>query len=442
MLKVGDETCVENYRPISILPTVSKVFEKIMANQLNAFFEPRLSNLLCGFRKNHSTQHALLRLLNHWQRALDDSNIVGTVLMDLSKAYDCLPHDLIIAKLAAYGIGYKSLKFIFDYLSNRKHRVKIEDKFSTFLLILLGIPQESILGPLLFNIFLNDLLLFERDSKLCNFADDNTLYSGAKTLEEVVGTLTTDTLNIICWFEINGLAANPGKFQVMFLGSNIDISQFNLGRFTIKVSETVKLLGIYIDNKLQFKHHVELKCQKASGKLKALQRIRPYLSVKTAKALCDAYITSHFNYCPLIWMRFDKASNSLLDKIQRRALAVVYQDYHSSFKELLELSESVTFHIHFIRKLLEEIFKSVNGLNPSFISDLFQPKISGYELRRGHQLVLPQTSTVKYGLHSVSFVGSLIWDRLPKDVKNTDSLSDFKHSVKHLKNFCSCPLCK
>ena len=120
ILKKGDATCVKNYRPISILPTVSKIFEKIMATQLNAFFETRFSPLLYGFRKSHSTQHALLRLLHRWQSSLDNSKIVGTVLMDLSKAYDCLTHDLLIAKLAAYGVEYHSLFFIHDYPTGNK----------------------------------------------------------------------------------------------------------------------------------------------------------------------------------------------------------------------------------------------------------------------------------------------------------------------------------
>ena len=142
VFKEGDPTSVKNYRPISILPTVSKIFEKIIAEQLNPFFENCFSNLLCGFRKGHSTQHALLRLLHHWQKALDNSNIVGTVLMDLSKAYDCLPPDLLIAKLAAYGLNHNSLLFLYNYLTNRLHRVRIGDNFSNFLAVL-SLPKRS-----------------------------------------------------------------------------------------------------------------------------------------------------------------------------------------------------------------------------------------------------------------------------------------------------------
>ena len=116
-------------------------------------------------------------------------------------------------------------------------------------------------------------------------------------------------------------------------------------------------------------------------------------------------------------MRFEKASNFNINRVHHRALSVVYQNFNLSLLDLLSLSNGVTLHISYIHKLLHEIFKSVNGLNLYFMSELFLPKFSGYSLRRGQQLVLPPTSTVKFGLHSVSFVGSLVWDRLSKDVK-------------------------
>ena len=117
----------------------------------------------------------LKNLLKNWQNARDHNQKVGTLLMDLSKAYDTLPHDLLIAKLAAYGVEYCSLQFLYSYLTNRKQRVRVGSSLSEWLLIVLGVPQGSILGPILFNIFINDLLMFIDESKICNFADDNTL---------------------------------------------------------------------------------------------------------------------------------------------------------------------------------------------------------------------------------------------------------------------------
>ena len=121
--KNGESQSASDYRPISILPAVSKLFEKAIATQLNSHFETIFSKLLCGFRKKHSTQHALIQLLRSWQKSLDNGDIVGTILMDLSKAYDCLPHDLLLAKLAAYGVDSSSLCLLSNYLSNRFHRV-------------------------------------------------------------------------------------------------------------------------------------------------------------------------------------------------------------------------------------------------------------------------------------------------------------------------------
>ena len=135
--------------------------------------------------------------------------------MDLSKAYDCLPHDLIIAKLEAYGLDTNSLRFIFDHLSSRKQRTKIGSAYSNWSKVLRGIPQGSILGPLLFNIFINDIFFFIEKSEICNFADDNTLYSCDRNLLRIKENLTFDMKNILFWFRTNSLKANAGKFEFM-----------------------------------------------------------------------------------------------------------------------------------------------------------------------------------------------------------------------------------
>ena len=261
-----------------------------------SFFFP---SKLYGFRKGYSTQYALAHLLRYWQHTLDNSKIVGTVLMDLSKAYDCLPHSLLIAKLAAYGFDINSLELISSYLSNRYQRVKINSKFSNYLKVPQGVPQGSILGPLLFNFFINDLFNCIEISEVCNFADDTTIYTEGNNLEIAKTKLELETNNVLNWFKINSMVANPAKFQIMFLGQGITNKELNfkIDNITLSCSTEVKLLGIIIDEKLNFEKHISNLCSTASNRLRALTRIRPYLSIDQAKRLADSFIFSLFRYC-------------------------------------------------------------------------------------------------------------------------------------------------
>ena len=190
-----------NYRPISVLPPVSKIFERLLYIELSSFMKDKFSPLLCGFRKNYNTQHALIRLIERFKHCLDNSGVIVAVLMDLSKAYDCIPHDLLIAKLHAYGISMQSLKLLYSYLTNRKQRVKINISFSDWFEIIVGVLQGSVLGPLLFNIFINDLLPCIEDDDLCNFADDNTLYKCCRSVIEAKLSIEMQCSSIISWFK-------------------------------------------------------------------------------------------------------------------------------------------------------------------------------------------------------------------------------------------------
>ena len=244
------------------------------------------SDLLCGFRDGYSTQHALIKLVEHCRAGLDDKNIVGMVLMDLSKAYDCLPHDLLIAKLEAYGLGMNFLRLLYSYLTARRQRVKITSAYSSWLEIISGVSQGSVLGPLLFNIFTNDMLFFVKNSKVCNFADDNTLYTTSKNLPEVLAYLELDVGITLDWFETNLMVANPAKFKLMLFGLNQTHKLcLEVNTKIIPSSDTVKLLGVDIDSKLKFDSHVKTMCARTSRKVSAFSRVAKFITFEQAKLL-------------------------------------------------------------------------------------------------------------------------------------------------------------
>ena len=218
LFKKNDPLDVKNYRPVSILPVISKIFEKVLAWQLSEYFEDIFHSYLCAFRKRHGCQTIVLKLLEDWKKSLDKKDYAAAILMDLSKAFDCLPHDILLCKLSAYGLNRKSVSLIENYLSNRKQQVKIEGNVSDYEDVVKGVPQGSILGPLLFNIFINDIFLFIKKSTLYNYADDNTISYNHQNFETLKNVLEQESKILIDWFHINCMQANPEKFQAIAIG--------------------------------------------------------------------------------------------------------------------------------------------------------------------------------------------------------------------------------
>ena len=159
----------------------------------------------------------MIKLIENWKKALDEKFFVGVVLMDLSKVFDCIRHDLLIARLHAYGFSEKTVTFIYSYLKRRKQNVKIENFYSDFLTLLSGVPQGSILGPILFNLFLNDLLATLKMSELYNFADDNTISIASKDMSNLIQALEKESERAVDWFNQNKMIVNPDKLQAMLL---------------------------------------------------------------------------------------------------------------------------------------------------------------------------------------------------------------------------------
>ena len=242
---------------------LSKVYERIIYNQLSQHSEQFLNSILCGFRKAHNTQHPLFKLFHSWQRELDSGSFVSTILMDLSKAYDCILYELLIAKLECYGLDEISLKLILNYLTHRKQRTKIGSSFISWFDIYIGVPQGLILRPLLFNIFINNLFLNVIKSEVRNFADDSTLYSFDKKLDTIFSNLKYDLENVPSWFQANSLKANPSKFQFMILGDKQNTSLVvDINGKKINNSREIELLGIFSDNQLNLRNTLKTYAKK------------------------------------------------------------------------------------------------------------------------------------------------------------------------------------
>ena len=235
-----------NYRPVIILSNISKIYEQLLYKQLETYFESILSQYQCGFRKGFGVWSTLLLLIEKWGESPDSGGNFGALLTDLSKAFDCLPHDLLIAKLHAYGLDMASLKLLHSYLTERRQRVKINNTYSSWSEILFGVPQGSILGPLLFNIFLCDLFLFVSDIGIANHTDDNTPHATDKHLETVLKDLEQGSDTLLKWFTDNLLKANPEKYHVLV--STNEKRHLNVSEVEISNIKCEKFLGIKIDS--------------------------------------------------------------------------------------------------------------------------------------------------------------------------------------------------
>ena len=219
-IKKKSKNSKDNHRPISILSNISKIYKRCIYDQIQLFLDSLLSKYQCGVRTDYNAQHCFITLIEKWKKSVDNGGAFGALLTDLSKAFDCLPHELLIAKLDVYGFGKSSLKLMHSYLSNRKQRVKINDTYSSWSEILFGVPQWSILGPLLFNIFICDMFYFLEGCDIANYAYDSTPYCAGKSAESIVNNLEQSSTILFKWLNNNYMKVSTGKSHLLLSGNS------------------------------------------------------------------------------------------------------------------------------------------------------------------------------------------------------------------------------
>lgn len=334
-----------------------------------------------------------------------------------------------------------SLRYICNYLSNRKQRVRINNTFSEWNNIIYGVPQGSILGPLFFNIFMCDLFSVTENYHIVNYADDNTPYACANNINIVLESLENCTLSLFKWISQNFLKINPNKSHLV-LSTKEDLI-INIQSVDIHNTISQKMLGIKIDSELKFDVHINDLCNKANLKLHALARISSYMSSQKIKMIMKAFILSQFNYCPLVWMFHSRELNNRINRIHERALRIAYKDKLSSFEELLKNDGSVTIHHKNLHILATEIYKFINGLAPQIMGEVFQLNDINYNLRADVSFRSSNIHTVHYGQQSISFLAPRIWKLVPDNIKKSPSIQSFKSKIKTwIPVGCPCRLCK
>ena len=274
--------------------------------------------------KNHNAQYALLRMIENWKTQSNQRKKIGVIITDLSKAFDTLNHNLLIAKLQAYGLDLNATSFIKSCVTNRYQRCKVGHSFSKWGRIIAGVPQGSILGSLLFSIFINDIFLYIENSDLCDYPDDSTLYASGESLSITIESLKADFLRISKWLHENFMVLNPDKCHFMVLGDSNCTCNLTCNGATIERSKEENVLGRTIGHKLTFTSHLRNMIKNANQKLHALSRVKCYMGFEQNELIMSSFIKSQFSYCPLIWMLCSRTSMNKLNNIHEKMYRIFF----------------------------------------------------------------------------------------------------------------------
>ena len=378
--KKGDRTEPSNYRPVSLTSQICKVLESIIRDEIMKHLTRNnlLNDAQHGFRERRSCLTNLLETLEQWTEILDEGDCIDVAYLDFRKAFDLVSHEHLIYKLTKYGINGKILNWIKDFLSNRKQRVVIRGKESSWRDVTSGVPQGSVLGPILFLIFINDLPT-ELLSKLSLFADDSKLFSriiANKNNTNPGGTdggasLQGDLDRVVEWAKKWKMEFNVDKCKVMHLGHNNPRGTYNMGEKQLEVTEEERDLGVLIDRELDFGKHIRTVVGKANSTLGLIRVSFACMNKTMFLNLYPALVRPLLEYCVQVWSPYKRKYIKLLEGVQRRATKLVPQITDLSYDDRLKALGLTRLVDRRVRGDMIETYKIISGkenVNREFFS--------------------------------------------------------------------------
>ena len=438
--KGGDKSDSTNYRPISLLPLFGKIFEKIIEIRLVKFLDKKkiITPHQFGFRKFYSTELAVTEIQNMLLKNMDENKITCTIFLDLAKAFDTVDHGILLLKMEKYGIRGQALALLKSYLQDRQHSVKLNNIQSTFLTLNIGVPQGSVLGPLLFLLYINDLPNFTNfNVKL--FADDTFLSLESKNYKDLQKNVNEEMKNVSKWLTINKLTLNVSKTKYMVISNKKkppdNDFQIKFDDVFLEKCSNYKYLGVYLDDKLSWKPHIDYISNKISKMCGIFSKLRYSTNLNLLRCVYYALVASHLQYCNLVW---GNASASILDplkKIQNRIIRILsFAPYNCNNVNAL-YDDLQLLNLEQIHKIAKGkfVYKYKAGKLPSN----FENYLVDTNAIHSHYLRSSSLSNytkvwgrTRHSMKMIRYDAVKVWEGIPNKIKEMKTLKSFCENYK------------
>ena len=392
------------------------------------------TNSQFGFREKHSTIHAVLHFIDKVVNATDNHFHLISIFLDFSKAFDTINHDILLYKLSHYGIRGKALEWFKSYLSNRRQFVTIKNDNSVIREVKCGVPQGSLLGPLLFIIYINDFCQVSEALSFIHFADDTNVFLVHSDIDVLVRKVNSELKKVTNWVRANKLSLNVQKTKYMLFSNTVGTlsTDIVLDDTSLERISHFKFLGVILDEKLSWKLHIDYICNIISRNIGVINRLKLCLPKKSLLMLYSSLILPYHNYGLLVW---GNTHQNLLDRVfllQKKALRVIcYSPIRSHTDALFASNKLLKFRDLFLFSLGQFMYMYNNNLLPDVFHSMFLKNQSFHEYptRRSNEYHLPLFRTI-LAKNTFVYTGPSYWNSMHPDIKNAPSIYSFKRKLK------------
>lgn len=440
--KITNTILGEEHRPINTVPVYEKILEIEVKDQLLNFCDENRV-LVCnqsGFRKHHSCESVILNNCDEWYKSLENNHVILAVFLDFRRAFETINRELLLCKLEKIGLTGEVLNWFKSYLNSRTQNVKFRNSISKKLQTIHGVPQGTVLGPILFNLYINDIVKYVKHCKISMFADDTMIYIAGDDLPTMFNSMNYDLSVISKWLGDNSLSLNVGKSKYMLIGNKFKLSTYNLsypnlsieimGNRLDKVKE-IKYLGVIIDENLNFKSHFKYIMNKMSKKVYFLRRISNCLNMSTKVLLYKSLISPHIDFCSTVLFNLNQNEIQTLQVIQNKAMRIILKcNKYTPINIMLEVLHFMSVKQRILFRTLDMIFKMKNKLTPDYLRNKikFVRDVHTYNTRNVNDFFIdtPQSNRLAKTLF---YKGLTVFNQLPDNIKQCNNYLKFKKEL-------------